>query len=99
MTAIGFIGLGAMGRPMVNCLLRAGHEVHAYDVSAAALERIVADGAIASGSAAEAAAASELVFTMLPRSQDVLAAVLGPDGVAAGIRHGSVLLDTSTIDV
>jgi 3-hydroxyisobutyrate dehydrogenase len=84
---------------MVNCLLRAGHEVHAYDVSAAALERIVGDGARAASSAAEAAAPSELVFTMLPRAQDVVAAVLGPDGVASGIRAGSVLLDTSTIDV
>jgi 3-hydroxyisobutyrate dehydrogenase len=98
-TTIGFIGLGAMGRPMLNCLLRAGHEVLAYDLSPAAVERAVGDGATAVASAAEAAAGSELAFTMLPRAQDVLAAVLGPDGVASGIRPGSVLLDTSTIDV
>lgn len=99
MASIGFIGLGAMGRPMVRCLLRAGHTVHAYDVVRAAVERSERDGALAAGSAAEAAAGSELVFTMLPRPADVLTAVLGPNGAAEGIRPGSVLVEASTIDV
>ena len=99
MTTVGFVGLGAMGRPMVNCMLKAGYVVTVHDVSVAAVERLVADGAVAASSVREVAAASDLVFTMLPRAEDVVGVVLGPDGILDGIRPGSVLIDTSTIDV
>jgi 3-hydroxyisobutyrate dehydrogenase len=96
--AVGVIGLGAMGRPMANALLRAGREVIVFDASAAAIERALADGARGATSAAAVAGEAELVITMLPRAEDVHEVVLGAAGVVEGVRPGSVLLDTSTID-
>jgi 3-hydroxyisobutyrate dehydrogenase-like beta-hydroxyacid dehydrogenase len=69
---VGFIGLGAMGRPMANALLSAGHDVVVYDVSQEAVDRVVQDGAEPARSAQEAAAGGDLVVTMLPRADDVL---------------------------
>src|SRR5215218_4132693 len=88
-----------MGRPMVGCLLAAGHEVVVHDISADAVGRLVGDGALAATSGADVAARSELVFTMLPRAQDVESAVLGRDGVVSGIGAGGVLVEASTIDI
>ncbi len=66
MTATGFIGLGNMGGPMAANLLKAGHDVTGFDLSVEALDRLVAGGGSRAASAAEAAAAGEIVITMLP---------------------------------
>src|SRR5579875_3266619 len=80
---IGFIGVGTMGRPMLANLLKKGFTATAYDIAPAALE---------------AAAAGDLVITMLPSSSHVEAAYLGPEGVGAGIARGRLAVDMSTID-
>ena len=98
-STVGVIGLGAMGRPMAHRLIEAGHEVVAFDRSAEAIEVAVADGARAATSAADLAAASDVIITILPRAEDVHGAILGPRGVASGIRPGATVLDASTIDV
>lgn len=95
---IGFIGLGAMGRPMSKNLLKAGHELHVYDIVPAAVEEIVACGAIAEKSNKDVAAATDVVITMLPNSPHVKAAVLGDEGVLAGTHKGSILLEMSSIN-
>ena len=95
---IGFIGLGAMGRPMSKNLLKAGHELHVYDIVPAAVEEIVACGAIAEKSNKDVAAATDVVITMLPNSPHVKAAVLGDEGVLAGAHKGTVLLEMSSIN-
>jgi 3-hydroxyisobutyrate dehydrogenase-like beta-hydroxyacid dehydrogenase len=95
---VGFIGLGAMGRPMANRLLSAGYTVLCHDLAPAAVERLVADGARAAGSAAALAAAAPVVFTMLPEAADVRQALLGLDGAVEGAGEGSVFVDASTID-
>jgi len=95
---IGFIGLGAMGRPMSKNLLKAGHELHVYDIVPAAVEEIVACGAIAEKSNKNVAAATDVVITMLPNSPHVKAAVLGDEGVLAGTHKGSILLEMSSIN-
>ena len=71
---VGFIGTGTMGQPMLANLVKKGFQAIAYDTAAAALEAAVRLGAERAGSAAEAAAAGELVITMLPSSANVEAA-------------------------
>lgn len=95
---IGFVGLGIMGRPMAKNLLKAGHTLVVYDIVAASVDDVVAAGAQAAGSAADAAARSELTITMLPDGPDVEAAVLGPAGVLEGAQPGSIIVDMSSIN-
>jgi 3-hydroxyisobutyrate dehydrogenase len=99
MARIGFIGLGNMGLPMVRNLLKAGHEVIAFDVVARALDAAVTVGARAARSAADATAAAELVMTMLPEGRHVREVYLGAGGVIAAAAEGVLLIDCSTIDV
>jgi 3-hydroxyisobutyrate dehydrogenase len=99
MTAIGFIGLGNMGGPMAANLVKAGHEVTGFDLSAAALDQLTAAGGKRAASAAAAAAAGDIVITMLPAGPYVRAVYLGDGGVLASARKGSLLIDCSTIDV
>ncbi len=95
---IGFIGLGVMGVPMARHLGEAGHRVQGFDVVRDALERLRAAhaAALACGSAREAAQGADVVFTMLPNGRVVHDTVLGPDGVAAGLSAGALLVDTSS---
>jgi 3-hydroxyisobutyrate dehydrogenase len=99
MTAIGFIGLGNMGGPMAANLLKAGHEVTGFDLSAAALDQLVAAGGKRAASAIAAAAAGDVVITMLPAGPHVRAVYLGEGGVLVSARKAGLLIDCSTIDV
>lgn len=94
---VGFIGLGIMGRPMSQHLLKAGYPLVVYDIVPAGVQELVAAGAKAAGSSAEVAAQSDLVITMLPDSPDVELAYMGPNGVLQGARKGTILVDMSTI--
>ena len=98
MASIGFIGIGNMGLPMLSNLLKAGHQVEAYDVRPEAVATAVGRGATAGGSAAETAGRVPVIVTMLPNSPHVEAAYLGPKGILAGARPGLVCIDMSTID-
>jgi 2-hydroxy-3-oxopropionate reductase len=97
MTAIGFIGLGVMGRPMAEHLVRAGHELTVHNRSEEPVRALVSAGAKAGGSAADVAAGAEVVITMVPDSPDVEAVVLGDDGVLSAASQGLLLVDMSTI--
>jgi 3-hydroxyisobutyrate dehydrogenase len=99
MAAIGFIGLGNMGGPMAANLVRAGHEVRGFDLSADARAALVAIGGAEADSAADAARGAEIVITMLPAGQHVRDVVLGSGGVLAAMDKGALLIDCSTIDV
>ena len=99
MARIGFIGLGNMGGPMARNLLKAGHEVHGYDLVPAALEAFVAAGGIAATSGVAAAQGAEFLITMLPAGKHVRDAYLSQSGLAAACAEGAVLIDSSTIDV
>jgi 2-hydroxy-3-oxopropionate reductase len=97
MARIGFIGLGVMGRPMAEHLVRAGHEVTVHNRSQGPVRALVEAGAKAASSAAEAADGAEVVITMVPDSPDVQAVVLGEHGVLETTRRGLLLIDMSTI--
>ena len=95
---VGFIGVGAMGRPMAANLIKKGFTVTAYDASAEALAAIVTLGAAHAGSSADAARVSDIVITILPSSANVVAAYLGEGGVLEGAAAGRLCVDMSTID-
>ena len=95
---IGFVGLGVMGVPMARHLGQAGHRVQGFDVAPVALERLQAahGSATPCSSARQAAHGADVVFTMLPNGRVVRDTVLAADGIAAGLRAGAVLVDTSS---
>lgn len=95
---IGFIGLGNMGNPMVRNLIKAGHELVVYDVFPAAIEKLVAAGAKAATSVADAAKNAEVVITMLPSSPHVRDVYLGAGQLCASVEPKALLIDCSTID-
>ena len=96
MATIGFIGLGNMGAPMAANLVRAGHNVHGYDLSAEALHAAAGQGVIAAADAPGAARQADTVITMLPAGRHVLAAY---EGLLAAAPRGALFIDCSTIDV
>ena len=95
---IGFIGTGAMGRPMLANLVKKGHTVSAYDVAEPALDGAVRAGAARAASTAAAAGDAELVITMLPSSSHAESAYLGAGGVLESVARGRLCVDMSTID-
>ena len=99
MARIGFIGLGNMGLPMALNLLKAGHQVEGFDVSGAQVDKLVAAGGVAAPSVKNAAARADVVITMLPAGQQVREVYLDPTGILACAQGGTLLIDSSTIDV
>ena len=99
MTRIAFIGLGNMGSGMCVNLVRAGHEVAAFDLSAEAVQRAAGAGARAASSTADAVAGAEAVVTMLPAGEHVHKACFGEDGIAAHAPADCLFIDCSTISV
>jgi 2-hydroxymethylglutarate dehydrogenase len=94
---VGFIGLGAMGKPMATNLLKKGFPLTVFDIRKDPLEELVSLGAKPAGSPKEVAEVSDVIITMLPSSPDVEAVILGKEGVMEGIREGSIVIDMSTI--
>jgi 3-hydroxyisobutyrate dehydrogenase len=96
---IGFIGLGNMGLPMAQNLLKAGHQVEGVDVSAAAVDKLKAAGGVGVETAKTAAARADVVITMLPSGKEVREVYLGSSGIIEDANAGTLLIDCSTIDV
>jgi len=94
---VGFVGLGRMGAPMAHSLLRAGFPLTVANRSAHRADPLAAAGAAVAGSPAEAAAATDVLITMLADGPAAEAVLLGPDGVLAGAREGLIVLEMSTI--
>jgi 3-hydroxyisobutyrate dehydrogenase len=99
MATIGFIGLGNMGLPMAQNLVKAGHAVVGFDLSEYAAERLAAGGGARAASVGEACKDAEVVITMLPAGEQVRDVYLNAEGVLAAVAAGTLLIDSSTIDV
>jgi len=99
MARIGFIGLGNMGTPMALNLLRAGHALTVFDLSAERVGRLVAEGAVGSETPQGTAAGAEAIITMLPAGREVRAVYGGAGGLIEASPPGCLLIDCSTIDV
>lgn len=91
-----FIGLGHLGANLAGSLLRNGFEVTAYDRDPPAVERLVALGATAAKSPAEAAARTGNAVTCLPSPAVSEAVLTAPDGILAGLPKGGTWIEMST---
>jgi 2-hydroxy-3-oxopropionate reductase len=98
MANLGFVGLGIMGRPMMNNLLKAGHTVVAYTRNAKVLDGCVAGGAQRAGSNREVGERADVIFTMLPDGPEVEEVVLGQGGILEGSKAGAIIVDMSSIN-
>jgi len=92
-SAVGFIGLGAMGGPMAKSLLEAGHAVRANDLRPEAVAALVALGATAASTPADAAQGADVVFTSVPGPKDVEGLA---DVLLEALRPGTAWFDLTT---
>ena len=97
MTRIAFIGLGNMGGGMAANQAKAGHEVLAFDLSKAAVDKAAAAGCQVAASTPEAVKAADVVITMLPAGQHVRSVYA--EQILPHAKAGALLIDCSTIDV
>ncbi len=95
--SIGFIGLGIMGRGMVQNLLEAGFRVRVWNRTAERMTGLVNAGAEAGSDPADVAAQTDIAITCVSDTPDVEAVILGDRGVLAGSDPGSLVVDMSTI--
>jgi 2-hydroxy-3-oxopropionate reductase len=96
-SAVGFIGLGLMGKPMAKNLMARGHALVVHSRSPAPVDEVVAAGATRATSPADVARHATRIFLMLPDSPDVERVLEGADGVFSALRPGTVIIDCSTI--
>lgn len=94
---IGFIGLGTMGAPMASNLLRAGYPVTVFNRTASKAAPLAELGAAVAPSPKEAAAGADVVITMVSNDDSIAEVYEGENGVLAGIRPGTTVIDCSTI--
>lgn len=97
MTQISFYGIGLMGAPMAQNLLKAGHALTVFDLNPALAEPLVANGARAAATPAEAAQGGEAVVSMLPHDAAVRGLYLGDKGLLAQLPPGTLIIDCSTV--
>ena len=97
MTETGFIGLGIMGKPMASHLVAAGHTVHVCDLVEESVKHLCLLGAKACSCCKEIAEKSDIIFIMVPDTPDVEAVLFGAEGVAEGLKPGSIVVDMSSI--
>ena len=98
MMEVGFIGVGYMGRHMARNVAKGGHHLTVFDMRKEAAEELLSLGASWADSPQAVAAASEVVFTSLPRPQDVEEVATGEGGVIQGAASGTAYFDLSTTD-
>ena len=99
MARVGFVGLGNMGLPMAQNLIKAGHQVEGVDVNPHSVENLKAAGGAPVDMPAVAAARADAVITMLPAGKHVRDVYLGANGIIAAANPGTLMIDCSTIDV
>ena len=94
---VGMIGLGGMGKPIAECILREGFDLTVADLRQGQVDALVSAGAKSAQTPAELAAASDIVIASLPSNAASEEVALGPDGVLTGAKQGDIYIDTSTI--
>lgn len=97
MTRVAFLGLGAMGAPMARRILAAGFPLTVWNRNPERAAPFAALGASVAATPREAAAAAEVICTMLSDPTALTAVADGPDGLVAGLAPGKIWLDFSTV--
>lgn len=96
---IGFIGLGLMGKPMARNLANAGADLIVHNRSSSSVDELVSEGMTAGGSPSGTAQRVDVIIMMLPDTPTVEKILLGEDGVLAGLKPGSLVIDMGTTKV
>lgn len=96
--AVGFIGVGTMGRGMARSLLRNGYQLKVFNRTRSKAEDLARIGGVVTESPAEAASAVDAVVLMLADRAAVLSVVDGPEGILTTIAPGTVVIDCSTVE-
>ena len=96
--SIGFIGLGIMGRGMVDNLMRAGFDVTVWNRTRERMTPFIERGAKAADSPRAVAENCDIIITCVSDTPDVEAVILGEDGVIHGVSDGDLVIDMSTIN-
>jgi 3-hydroxyisobutyrate dehydrogenase len=99
MARIGWIGLGNMGNPMSQNLVKAGHEVVVWNRTRSKADAVIAAGAKWADSPKAAAEAADFVFTMVSDGPTLHEVVLGSGGLIGGLSPGKIVIDMSTVSV
>lgn len=94
---IGYVGLGSMGGALARRLQRT-HSLRVFDLDPAAVARLAERGATPCASLRELGAACDVILLCLPTSNHVRTAIFGADGLASGIKPGTLLVDQTTGD-
>lgn len=94
---IAWIGLGIMGSPMSENLVKAGYDVTGHTLEKEKLDRLAAAGGTAAPSVADAVRDADVIITMVPASPQVEAVAYGPGGILENARPGALLIDMSSI--
>jgi 3-hydroxyisobutyrate dehydrogenase-like beta-hydroxyacid dehydrogenase len=94
---VGFIGLGSMGLPMAENLLRAGHDLIVYNRTASRAHGLAKQGARVAASPRECATGVEVLLSMLADDAGVEAMILEDQGAIQGLGRGAIHLSMSTI--
>jgi 3-hydroxyisobutyrate dehydrogenase-like beta-hydroxyacid dehydrogenase len=95
---LGFVGLGSMGSRIAARLLAAGNEVHGWNRTPGKSAELVANGLVEEPTPEAVAAGADVVFSMVTDTAAVEEVVTGANGLLAGLRPGSVIVEMSTID-
>ncbi|HTT13352.1 MAG TPA: 2-hydroxy-3-oxopropionate reductase [Burkholderiaceae bacterium] len=93
---VGFVGLGIMGAPMARHLIDAGHTLFLYSIPSVPHE-LVSAGGVACANGKEVAGKADIIITMVPDTPHVASALFDPDGIAAGLTRGKIVVDMSSI--
>jgi 3-hydroxyisobutyrate dehydrogenase-like beta-hydroxyacid dehydrogenase len=96
---VAFVGLGMMGGPMAENLLKKGHPLVVYDIDKTKVRRFVEQGALASTSPADAARQAGIVVCMVDTTAQAEDVIAGPDGFIQTVQSGDVIISMSTIDL
>ncbi len=97
MVKIAFLGLGQMGTPLATRLVHASHDVTVWNRTPEKTAPLVAQGATAASSPAEAAVGAEVVITMRTNAEALEEVLFGPEGLASALSPGQLFMDMSTI--
>ena len=91
------VGLGSMGLGMARSLLRAGHRVQGFDVSAQALAALEEAGGLAATSAAKAAEGADIAVVVVVNAAQTESVLFGTDGIVAALKPGAVIIACATV--
>lgn len=94
---VAWIGLGIMGSPMAENLIKAGYSVTGFTLEPEKLDRLAANGGTVAPSIAAAVEGADVIVTMVPASPQVEAIAYGEDGILENAKKGALLIDMSSI--